>query len=788
MSDFAKLMREAAEQTAADAVAATLATTAIFAEEPVSLRIFVQDRNYLNNPPLSEVQYEAVRHIERVYYQGTYELMAREFEAGKQMGRYHVGTYATWRDEPYWSKATRMINFATLQWGKGGGKDHICRVASMRIAYLLLCLASPQEYYGLPEQDTIHLLNVASSSAQAQQAFFMPVVRAVRKGWFTNRCEARQNTISFEKNIEAVSGHSDAETQEGLNLMLGIADEIDAFKSKKEMTVRRGGSSREPTKSAEGILNMIRTSGATRFPDTFKRVAISYPRYLGSTIQRLTKEGQADIDEKGIDSRHYVSGPLATWEVNPRVTGKDVFASDYAEDPVLARSKYECKPSRAINPYFRNHQALDACFEYVETEPIAVSYRRDTASGMPVWIPKYEFSSNFIPVRGAAYAMHADMAITADRAGLAMAHVVSYSEHETFGEDEDGAPHPIRELRPNVKVDFVIHYSADASADPAREIQIRWARQLCFELVRQGFNIQRFSFDGFQCLAGETQILLHDGTRRAIADLVGTAPFWVHANSGGRTVPGLCTRAWKTGRRDDMVTVEVSDGSKTRATQDHLFMLAGGNYRMAGKLEPGDRLMCVDPRYAIEPADPDTGSGTPGLRVVVSVEPAPPCDVYDLTVSQYRNFAVAPGFFVHNSTDSMQILEARGISSEKISTDLHENPWRNLRDLAYEGRLIIPRLAGLDVAKPPPSLLRTELLSLTRLPTGRIDHPYDGSKDLADAVACAVLGAVIIGGSEEESSPRAYCGGPAFTVGKPMSMPLGTNFADIWDFGSSGLF
>jgi len=575
VSDFAGLLRQAAQASTAGSA------TSVFAEEPVSLTTFVQDKAYLGNrdTPLSQVQYEAVRHIERVYYAETYPALAAEFETGK-IGALHVGPVSAWRTEAYWSLPTRMINFATLQWGKGSGKDHVCRISSMRIAYLLMCLESPQAYYGLPAQDTIHLLNVASSSGQAQQAFFMPITRTVKTGWFAGKCQPKQNVISFQKHIEAISGHSDAESQEGLNLMLGIADEIDAFKSKKEMAVRRGASAREPTKSAEGILNMMRTSGSTRFPKVFKQIRISYPRYLGSTIQRLTDEARADVIAQGIDSRHYVSGPLATWEVNPRVTGKEAFTDDYREDPVMARSKYECRPARAINPYFRNHQAIDACFTPVDPLPVEVSYQIETAatSRRRVWVPKYRFADSFYPVRGAVYAMHADMAITADRAGIAMAHVVRYAEHETLAHDEDGASHPIRQLRPHVKVDFVVSYSADASADPAREIQIRWARELCFELTRRGFVIKRFTFDGFQ------------------------------------------------------------------------------------------------------------------------------------------------------STDSMQILTAKGIDSERVSTDLHEDPWRNLRDLAYEGRLVIPGpVPPEDPTQPAePFLLREELLSLTRLPNGHIDHPSDG--------------------------------------------------------------
>lgn len=625
MGSLSDALRAAAEQMA------EMDSVSLFSEEPVSLSVFVQDRNYLNNQPLSPVQYDAVRHIERIYYEETYPLLAREFERGKKKDTLHVGAVSAWRDENYWSEPIRMTNFVTIQWGKGSGKDHCVRVASMRIAYLLMCLRSPQEYYGMPPQDTIHLLNVASSSGQAQQAFFMPITRAVKTGWFANHCEPRQNIISYAKNIECISGHSDAESQEGLNLLLGVADEIDAFKSKKEMASRRGSNAREPTKSAEGILNMMRTSGRTRFPEIFKNVRISYPRYLGSTIQRLTDDGREDIKQLGIDSRHYVSGPLATWEVNPRVKSKEAFAADYRDDPVLARSMYECKPARAVNPYFRNHAAVDACFVEKPVMPVEVTYEIEQVNGRPVWVPRYRFADDFYPVRGAVYAMHADLAVTADRAGIAMAHVSEYTEHERLAEDEDGAFHPIREIHPTVKVDFVFSYSAEVSEVPPREIQIRWGRQLCFELIRRGFNVKRFTFDGFQ------------------------------------------------------------------------------------------------------------------------------------------------------STDSMQILETHGIESERVSTDLSEDPWRNLRDLAYEGRLSIPRPEIVDEDNPPPFLLRDELLSLTRLPNGRIDHPSDGSKDEADALACAVLGAVQIGGAEEDSGERAHYAPPDIQVGTMFSLPLGVNAADIWE-------
>jgi hypothetical protein len=152
-----------------------------FDEEPVPLGVFVRDSRYLSNPPLSEVQYEAVRHIEKVYMAETYQVLQQS--ADKAIRH-------------YWSRPCRIVNLVELEWGKGSGKDHICRISALRVAYLLLCLRSPQNYYTLPEQDSIHILNVASSTRQASRAFFAPMRRAVLRpgNWFQDRKSTRLNS------------------------------------------------------------------------------------------------------------------------------------------------------------------------------------------------------------------------------------------------------------------------------------------------------------------------------------------------------------------------------------------------------------------------------------------------------------------------------------------------------------------------------------------------------------------------------------------------------------------
>jgi len=599
----------------------SLATSSsLFEEEPVPLDVFVTDRGYLANPPLSPVQYEAVRHAERVFYPETFELL---------------GTSADRRVREYWSEPVRMVNFLELEWGKGGGKDHTCRMIAMRVCYLLLCLHSPQLYYAMPEQDSIHCLNVASSSKQAQRAFFAPMRRAIsrpgcwfqrvggvdildaaerqRRGSKGERTTALLDTIRFEKNVEAVSGHSDADSQEGLNLILGIADEIDAFRSLAELAKTSGVRQRDSSSSAEAILEMLRTSAATRFPLTYKNVHISYPRYLGSTIQQLVARGRADNREKGEASRYYVSGPLASWEANPRIPGKHAFAEDYEKDPAMAESKYECRPRRAVNPYFANEAAIRECCHDPGQYPVQVEYVREGAS----WRPAYTFSPAFFAVKGAIYAMHADLAASGDRAGVSMCHIRRWQDHVVIGTQEDGLEVEVKERRPVVKVDFTISYESRPGAVPPMEIQIRWARMLCLELRRMGFPIVRFTFDQWQ------------------------------------------------------------------------------------------------------------------------------------------------------SKDSMQILESHGIETDRFSTDVSEEGWRTLRDVMYEGRLEMPER----------EMVINELLGLSRLPNGKIDHLGDSSKDEADSLAGAVVGALEVGGQEDETGKRAYPGtfefqGPPSTLDAPLGMPL----------------
>lgn len=883
------------------------------------------------------------------------------------------------------------------------GKDAIARFSSLRVAYLLLCLKNPQEYFGIPEFDSIHLLNIAANSGQANQAFFKPMTEAVKRGWFKDHAEPKQGLIQYNKNIVAISGHSDAEGQEGLNIMLGVADEIDAFRAKNEM-VGVGKRAREASTSAESILKMLKGSAAaqpldakvltpsgwtnmgelkvgdpvvdpmgdstsvvtgifpqgvtpvyeltfsdksvtrashhhlweieyswtpttlaaraskesksvrktvttdwlvenlpkfqrwnrpikiiptnigesdfhlndltldpyllgallgdgglthhtptftsadqqmfelvstslpagvtfsdfiqhtgcrsvrlvhgkgkknpltaelerlgvwgkhsydkfipedykwassndrlallqglldtdgtvgktgadftstserlaldvrdlarslglsarifapqkpsttstwvssevgriqgkrlswkvsigrsrevnlfrldrkvekqptvrtqrhsyslraitrieddvtqcimvsadshlyvtddwivthnTRFPQTYKRVTISYPRYLGSTIQQQTAEGLASIKKYGDQkSQHYVSGPLATWEVNPRIKGKEDFQEDYDNDPDEAASMYECKPTRATDAYFRNPVIFDQAVDS-PTQPISVDYevksRPSEITGAVTrgWEPVFTFSPDFHPVQGARYAMHGDLAIKGDRAGIAMSHVEKWVERWETVTDETGFETKVLVTVPVIRNDFTISFGADSSAKDSDgsnlplEIQIRWAHELAFQLIKRGFWIGSFTFDGFQ------------------------------------------------------------------------------------------------------------------------------------------------------SASTIQTLLMHGIESFRVSTDRDPDIWKTLKDVASGGTLRMPFNQH----------LRNELEALSRVGGGKVDHPPSGSKDEADAFACSIVGAIALGGEEDPAGEIAEVGMAFFDVGAVLDSPLGMGG---YNFDGSGGF
>lgn len=505
----------------------------VFEEEPPLLLPFVSDKKYLDQTGviLGYYQHDFIRHFEQIFYPETYILMVEEF--GSE-----------------WAPV-RFANEYAIEWGKGSGKDFCCQIAFARVSNLLLSLKNPQSYFGFGPDTYLHMLNVAASAPQAHSVFFKPLRSMLtRSPFFSDKFEGdtpgpQATEVRFQKQIELISGHSQASTLEGKNLVAGIADEISEFPTEEEVAQSKSG--RTPAKTAKAIISLLRTSGSTRLPETYRIAQISFPRYKGDAIEQAILKGAADNLKNGDKSRHFVSGPHATWDVNPRydkyerveypgasepIPDLQNFKDDYDDNPAEARAKYECKPELAENRFFNNNEAIFSAFsELRPVPPIEFEYYwgvdeqgdvSEAFSGfdrkqlVPGWQVKFHYAPDFRPVAGALYTLHGDMAISGDRAGIAMSHVRTWDRRDW--------PIPggsaMLESRPVVKVDFVGKFESDKRAEPSpREVQIRWYRKLIWDLRSRGFQIAGVSFDNFQS-ADSLQILDSWGieTRKASTD------------------------------------------------------------------------------------------------------------------------------------------------------------------------------------------------------------------------------------------------------------------------------
>jgi len=91
-----------------------------------------------------------------------------------------------------------------------------------------------------------------------------------------------------------------------------------------------------------------------------------------------------------------------------------------------------------------------------------------------------------------------------------------------------------------------------------------------------------------ECVTGETLVVLADGRRVPIRDLVGTCPDVVSIDESGRLIKAKSDCVWCVGRRPVSI-VRLASGRRIRATTEHRLVGANG-WQTVGELTPGSRL------------------------------------------------------------------------------------------------------------------------------------------------------------------------------------------------------
>jgi hypothetical protein len=445
-----------------------------FEEMPVDAKTFVEGEAYLNQPPLSEIQYDIVEAMSQIYRQeDLIDIMGAE------------------EGIRYYKKYTK--NEVILQLGKGSGKDFTSTVACAYIVYKLLCLKDPARYFGKPSGDAIDIINVAINAQQAKNVFFKGFKTKIEKSeWFAGKYNAKAESIEFDKGITVYSGHSERESHEGLNLILAVLDEISGF-------AQEVGTGNDQGKTADNIYKAFRASVDSRFPDLGKVALLSFPRFPGDFISQkyedsimeketityshrfiLNPEYPDDLDGNYLDIawdedqivNYKYPGVFAlkrpTWVVNP--TRKiDDFKLAFFTDMGDAMQRFACVPTFASDAFFKQREKLEKCMTL--RNPIDNSKR---------------FEESFVPDPDKVYFVHADLAQKHDKCAVAIAHVDKWVNLQVVKDYEQVAPIII--------VDAVVWWEPKVEGP----VNLSDVKQWIQNLRRQGFNLGMVTFDRWQ--------------------------------------------------------------------------------------------------------------------------------------------------------------------------------------------------------------------------------------------------------------------------------------------------
>lgn len=445
-----------------------------FDERPVDAKTFVEGEDYLNQPPLSQVQYDIVEAMSQIYrLEDVIELL------GDTEGR------------RYYKKYTK--NEVILQLGKGSGKDFTSTVACAYIVYKLLCLKDPARYFGKPAGDAIDIINVAINAQQAKNVFFKGFKTKIeRSPWFAGKYNPKAESIEFDKSITVYSGHSERESHEGLNLILAVLDEISGFATEV-------GTGNDQGKTADNIYKAFRASVDSRFPDLGKVALLSFPRFPGDFI---STRYEAVIAEKEIVTKHhrFVMNPdlpedqegnyldiewdedtiisykypgmfavkRPTWVVNP--TRKiDDFKLAFFTDMGDAMQRFACVPTFSSDRFFKQTEKVKAAMTI--RNPLDVIRR---------------FDESFKPDPNKKYYVHADLAQKHDKCAVAIAHVDKWVNIQVIKD--------YQQIAPVVVVDAVAWWEPRSEGP----VNLSEVKQWIQNLRRLGFDIGMVSFDRWQ--------------------------------------------------------------------------------------------------------------------------------------------------------------------------------------------------------------------------------------------------------------------------------------------------
>lgn len=418
--------------------------------------------------------------------------------------------------------------------GKGSGKDYISAINHLYGIYKCLCMFNPQSYFGL-SPSPIYFVNTARNDTQAKKVFFALFRMLLAEcPWFKGKySEPGLQSVSFIKNIQAISVNSQAYGWLGYNTIQWVGDELAFF--------LESDNDDESESRAEECWQAAYGSCKTRFPKHYKMIGITTPRYDDDFVMNKFQELKTRKDG--------YSAQGATWEMNPNMTKAD-FDPDFKRDYRRTMRDFGAQPQGVLESFWPEPKILEELVSPI-CKACPVYQNRDKCTDIHACMDYSDCKANpykgngewrdwFAPPkvdRDIEHTMHYDLAKTKDRLGFALGHIIGEMKIEIDAnkkqqkiqkgnllkldelDDEDKF-----EIKPIIRID-ALGWISTKSKDRDQFMLINgdydYQKVLDyqpFQLKKRGFNISKITTDQYQSVMF-TQALEKNGYDTEIISL-----------------------------------------------------------------------------------------------------------------------------------------------------------------------------------------------------------------------------------------------------------------------------
>lgn len=458
------------------------------------------------------------------------------------------------RNEWYWDIRVADTNNYFHDGGfvsHNSGKSTFGHLVLIRMMYEISCLRNPQQTYGLAPGSEIVICNLAPIKETARKVVVEGVMSKIKQSpYFMNEyrplhrdnkdlTNIKSYEINFPKKISLVAGSSTDTTFIGLNVIGGVVEELNFFKSDPKYMAKKKKSDRWGEFSKAGkIYDGIQRRINSRFMKRGKLPGILVGVSSKTTDDAITARFIKDAIKKK-DTRMFVrdrsildvrkdSFSDETFQVlvgnqhyKSRIIDDD-FDLSQIDDPKLINIPVDLKPdfeadissalrdmagisTLAMDTFFGDTEKVYQCIDQSREHPFVCwacedpgcwdsrSHYRIDWKKLAKRLDDGEWEPLINPNRPRV--IHLDPALTGDAFGFAMSHIAGVQKVLVSQiNEETNTLEQYEEFLPVYQVDFMLKIVGDKS----NEILFKNVRQLIYRLSEHGFQISKVTTDKFQ--------------------------------------------------------------------------------------------------------------------------------------------------------------------------------------------------------------------------------------------------------------------------------------------------